>query len=277
MAEIIAEKVKCSMLLILLAAIFIIFPTCGMSISSLILRVYEDGVVHVEERIIPGGLVENITVSLLARNVENVMVLGGDGRILAYDIIADRLTIYCNASREVVIYYDTDALTYKNGSLWSLEIDLPAEATVILPGRSVIISLNNMPKAITSEGQFLKLILGPGYWKIEYVMRVGSSANQNTRQEVFPVLILAGSLGGFVTILSAIIIVKRYRRSMHDLSEDERRVLEIIRSKKRVSESDIRVLTHLPKTTVWRVVRRLERRGLVRVVKVGRRNEVELA
>jgi uncharacterized membrane protein len=64
---------------------------------------------------------------------------------------------------------------------------------------------------------------------------------------------------------------------MHDLSEDERRVLEIIRSKKRVSESDIRVLTHLPKTTVWRVVRRLERRGLVRVVKVGRRNEVELA
>jgi len=263
--------------LILLVIISITFPTCGVSISSLTLRVYEDGVMHVEERIFPGEPADNITVNLLARNVENVIVLGGDGRILAYDLIANKLTIYHNASREIIIYYDTDALTYKNGSLWSLEIDLPAEATVILPSRSIIISLNNIPKAITSEGQQLKLVLGPGYWRIEYVMRVESLVNQNAQREGFLALILAGSLGGFIIILSAIILMRRYRRSPRNLSEDEERVLEIIRSKKRVSESDIRALTHLPKTTVWRIVRRLERRGLVRVVKVGRRNEVELA
>jgi len=264
-------------LLILLVIISIIFPTCGVSISSLTLRVYEDGVVHVEERIFPGGPADNITVNLLARNVENIIVLGSDGRILAYDLIADKLTIYHNASREIIIYYDTDALTYKNSSLWSLEIDLPAEATVILPSRSTIISLNSIPKAITNEGQQLKLVLGPGYWRIEYVMHVESLVNQNAQREGFPALILAGFLGGLITILSTIILVKRYRKSPRNLSEDEKRVLEIIKSKKRVSESDIRALTHLPKTTVWRIVRRLERRGLVRVVKVGRRNEVELA
>lgn len=264
-------------LLILLIVSSIISSACEVNISSLTIRVYEDGMVHVEERILPGVLLENITVNLLARNVENVIVLGGDGRILAYDLMADKLTIYHNESREIIVYYDTDALTFKNGSLWSLEIDLPAEATVILPGRSVIISLNSIPKAITSEGRFLKLVLGPGYWRIEYVMRIESSVDQNTQQEGFPALILAGSLGGFIIIFFTVILVRKYKRSPHDLSEDERRVLEIIRSKKRVSESDIRALTHLPKTTVWRVVRRLERRGLVRVVKVGRRNEVELA
>jgi uncharacterized membrane protein len=268
---------KCLTLLTLLVIISIIPPAWGVSISSLTLRVYEDGVVHVEERILPGEVLKNVTVNLLAKSMENVMVLGGDGKLLAYDLIADKLIIYNNASREIIVYYDTDALTFKNGSLWSLEIDLPAEAAVILPGRSIIISLNDIPKAITSEGQFLKLVLGPGYWRIEYVMRVESSLNQNTQQESFPALILAGSLGGLITILSAVILVRKYRRSLHDLSEDERRVLEIIRNKKRVSEPDIRALTHLPKTTVWRVVRRLERRGLVRVVKVGRRNEVELA
>ncbi len=244
---------------------------------SLTLRVYEDGVVHVEEKIFPDKSMGNVTVNLLTNDVENLIVLREDGTLLNYDLTADKLVIHYDSLQEVIIYYDTDALTFKNGSLWILELYLPMEAAILLPSKSMILSLTDIPRTITSEGGLLKLILSPGYWRIEYIMRVGETSFNENAQQNFPVLILVGSLGGFVAALSTIIFVRRFRRGLYDLSEDEKRILEIIRKRRRVSESDIRALTHLPKTTVWRVVRRLERRGLVRVVKVNRRNEVELA
>ncbi|MEM1515762.1 MAG: winged helix-turn-helix transcriptional regulator [Candidatus Bathyarchaeia archaeon] len=250
----------------------------GVDVDKLTLTVYEDGVVHVEQKILLTTFQENVTVKLLTSDVENLLVMGENGITLSYELIFNELVIYNNLSREVTIHYDTAALTFKNGSLWTLEICLPVETTLILPSESMIISLSGVPKIIASERSSLKLVVGPGSWKIEYMIRIPSRiSSESDRQMDFYTTIFIVPVGGLITLFSVMVYLKRRRSNLKDLSDDERKVLELVRKRKRVSETEIRALTHLPKTTIWRIVRRLERRGLVRVVQVNRRNEVEPA
>ncbi|MCX8162899.1 MAG: MarR family transcriptional regulator [Candidatus Bathyarchaeota archaeon] len=86
--------------------------------------------------------------------------------------------------------------------------------------------------------------------------------------------------------VSALILSRRIKayRSLEDLfeknpwlNEDERNLLKILWEKGGAAyESDLRELLNLPKTTVWRMVRRLERSGLLRVEKVRGENRVHI-
>lgn len=61
------------------------------------------------------------------------------------------------------------------------------------------------------------------------------------------------------------------------LRPDEKEILQYIASKGgRVLEAELRQKFVLPKTSEWRLVRRLERMGYVKVRKVGLQNEIEL-
>ncbi|MEM2739366.1 MAG: MarR family transcriptional regulator [Candidatus Bathyarchaeia archaeon] len=84
--------------------------------------------------------------------------------------------------------------------------------------------------------------------------------------------------------VSALILSRRMKayRSLEDLfeknpwlNEDERNLLRILWEKGGVAyESDLRESLNLPKTTVWRMVRRLEKSGLLRVEKVRGENRI---
>lgn len=61
------------------------------------------------------------------------------------------------------------------------------------------------------------------------------------------------------------------------ISEQEADIIDILRKLGgKAYQSDIAKLAGLPRTTAWRYVRRLEERGLVRVVKRNRENLVIL-
>lgn len=84
--------------------------------------------------------------------------------------------------------------------------------------------------------------------------------------------------------VSALIISRRMKayRSLEDifernpwLNDDEKNLLRILWERGGVAyESDIRETLNLPKTTVWRMVKRLEKSGLLRVEKVRGENRV---
>lgn len=87
-----------------------------------------------------------------------------------------------------------------------------------------------------------------------------------------------------VALLSAALILRRTRRSRQATKEeaalhmDDLQVLNFLREAGRpVTESEIREkFRELPKTTVWRIVKRLEERGFVEVRKVGGQNRISL-
>jgi len=62
------------------------------------------------------------------------------------------------------------------------------------------------------------------------------------------------------------------------LHTDDLQVLNFLREAGRpVTESEIREkFKELPKTTVWRIVKRLEERGFVEIRKVGGQNRISL-
>ncbi|MCD6372361.1 MAG: winged helix-turn-helix transcriptional regulator [Thermococcus sp.] len=65
--------------------------------------------------------------------------------------------------------------------------------------------------------------------------------------------------------------------AMEDLNDDERGALIfLIENGGKAPQARVREALGLPKTTAWRMFKRLEERGLVRVYKLGRENWVEL-
>ncbi|MCL7389253.1 MAG: winged helix-turn-helix transcriptional regulator [Thaumarchaeota archaeon] len=269
-------KLYTSFVFIVFTVIIFIPLSLATSMGDLTLRVYEDGVIVVEDKIFPEIDYGNVTVKLLTYDVENILVISEDGKLVNYELNGDQLTIYGELPSQLTIHYETPALTVKNGSLWILEVYLPREAVVLMPSRSIIISLSNVPKMIAGEKDSLKLVLNPGMWKIEYIIQFTPRTSIQEGQDNSYMIVIPSLGGGAAALFSAIVYIRKKRNSSI-LLDDEKRVFELIKKRRKISEAEIRVLTRLPKTTVWRIVRRLERKGLVRVVQVNKRNEVELA
>ncbi len=74
--------------------------------------------------------------------------------------------------------------------------------------------------------------------------------------------------------------LERFREKiegMEDLNDDERGALIfLVENGGKAPQSKVRDALGLPKTTAWRMFKRLEERGLVRIYKLGRENWVEL-
>ncbi|ASJ01732.1 transcriptional regulator [Thermococcus gorgonarius] len=65
--------------------------------------------------------------------------------------------------------------------------------------------------------------------------------------------------------------------SMEDLNDDEKGALiYLVENGGKAPQSKVRAALGIPKTTAWRMFKRLEEKGLVRVYKLGRENWVEL-
>ncbi|MFB3043237.1 MAG: helix-turn-helix transcriptional regulator, partial [Nitrososphaerales archaeon] len=67
------------------------------------------------------------------------------------------------------------------------------------------------------------------------------------------------------------------RHASVNLRPEEEEVLRFIREQGgMVLESELRKKFILPKTSMWRMAKRLERAGLVKINRVGLQNEIEL-
>ncbi len=66
-------------------------------------------------------------------------------------------------------------------------------------------------------------------------------------------------------------------RNCPDLKQEDREVLHFLAEKEgAVFEGEIRTRFLLPKTSVWRLVKRLERLELIEVIKIGGQNLLKL-
>jgi len=141
-------------------------------VDSMELTVYRDGLVQVAQAMAVNETYPAITVSLLASAVENVIVVDENNLILDYEITGFNMTVYSLGARKVVIEYDTVSLTRKEAGVWTLAFSTPYNLTVLLPGESTIIYLNQVPTAISTVDNTTVLQLFPGQWEISYVLPI---------------------------------------------------------------------------------------------------------
>ena len=258
-------------------------------VESIDLTVYRDGLVHVTQTIVVDELAPEVTLPLLSPSIENVIVLDENQLAVDYEINGGNLTVFTLGAESVSVEYDTIALTGKEAEVWTLTADNPYTLTVFLPQNSTVIYLNMMPTAIDSSGTGIKLSLYPGQWEISYVLPL--VPDDGTEDNGYPWTIpleylIVAIVAVTAVVLSVLLIVRRRRgpnveKTMKDypqLKKEDKEVIEFLAEKGgKAFEAEIRErFPDMPRTSLWRLVRRLERLEIVEVKKIGLENQVQL-
>ncbi len=281
---------------IVAAIILILFATATVAAQSLFevesvdLTVYRDGLIHVAQTLTVDELAPEIVVTLLSSSVENVIILDEDELTVDYEINGDDLTIFTLGVESISVEYDTIALTSKQAEVWTLFADTPYTSSVFLPQNSTVIYLNMMPTAIDTSGTGIKLSLYPGQWEISYVLPLladdGTDGN-GTSDTAIPIDFLIVALVAVVAVVISVILIIRRRRGPNvektlkaypQLKKEDKEVIEFLAEKGgQAFEAEIRErFPDMPRTSLWRLVRRLERLEIVEVKKIGLENQVQL-
>jgi uncharacterized membrane protein len=259
-------------------------------VESVDLTVYRDGLVHVTQTLIVNELAPDVTLPLLSSSIENVIVLDENQMLVDYEINGGNLTVFTLGAERVLIEYDTITLTKKEAEVWTLVADNPYNLTVFLPQNSTVIYLSKMPTAIDTSGTGITLSLYPDQWEISYVLPVqpeDDTKDNGAPWTTIPIEYLIATIVALTAVvLSALIIVRRRKKpnvnkilkAHPQLKKEDKEVIQFLAEKDgKAFEAEIRErFPDMPRTSLWRLVRRLERLEIAEVKKIGLENQVQL-
>jgi uncharacterized membrane protein len=259
-------------------------------VESMNLTVYRDGLVHVTQTLNVNELYPEIVLTLLSSSIENVIVLDENQLSVDYEINGGNLTVFTLGAKRVSLEYDTVSLTRKEAEVWTLIADNPYNLTVFLPQNSTVIYLSAMPTAIDTSGTGITLSLYPDQWEIGYVVPLrpedGLNGDEAPLSSIPIEYLIAAVVAAAAIVLSALIYVKRRRgpnvdkilKANPQLKQEDREVIQFLAEKDgKAFEAEIREqFPDMPRTSLWRLVRRLERLEIVEVKRIGLENQVQL-
>jgi uncharacterized membrane protein len=252
-------------------------------IQEATLTVYRDGVIHVKIVALVNETEALITIPLLSSRSSGLLVLDEAGDLLDYEVEGKNATIYSLGATKVTLEYYADDLTSKEAGLWTITLSAPFDLSVVLPENATIMYLSAVPSAITVEGDLIRLDLYPGDWEISYELpaqpppsspppsQPSSAAGSSAYYYVLAVAIIS-------IIAASMLLLVRRRSRIKDLRNEEVEVLRFLKERGgRVLESELRErFPDIPRTSMWRLIRRLEKQGIVRVRKVGLQKLLEM-
>ncbi|MHC1605432.1 MAG: helix-turn-helix transcriptional regulator [Candidatus Methanofastidiosia archaeon] len=252
--------------------VFLLFIFITPVAADTTIEVYRDGYVHIEHDFITEELQSVIEVRILSSSAENLYVLDEGGNILKYEKTDNLLIIYSLGKTIIKISYDTSALTSKNGATWTFESDFPENTEIALPDGSTVLYLSTTPIEINLEDN--TFIFEAGHCEISYFFGVEKYRN-NLKNIILGIAVVAfGIAGVFISIA-----YKRRKEQWfekEDLDPLERKVLHYIWEHEEVLESEIRDKFDMPKTSSWRLMRRLEQRCYINVKRKNRLNFISI-
>jgi uncharacterized membrane protein len=204
------------------------------------------------------------------------------------------VVVYSLGSGTIRISYLTQDLTAKTGQYWTLRADVPVNATVNLPEAVTIISLNNVPNSIESSDSQMTLVMPSGTIEITYIAE-HSFAEQTQNSEITWQLIAIVSVLSISTVASAALFLKRKKNAKSeepqdgvvdidkllkrekDLRQEEVQVIRFLAEKNgKAFEAELYEKLDLPRTTTWRLLKRLEKMEIVDIRKSRRQNIVSI-
>ena len=255
-------------------------------VESMTLKVYRDGLTHIAQALIVDELLPEVTLPLLSSAAENLMILDENQLAIDYQQNDGNLTVFTLGASRVSVEYDTIALTNKEADVWTLILNNPYNLTVLLPKNSTIVYLNQVPATIDTPGDELSLTLYPGQWEISYIVPL-QQEDQNGGAGAIPIqYLIAAPVVAVTVVLAVLFLVKRKRKvnikkilNKHpDLMKEDRAVIEFLAEKEgKAFEAEIRQrFPDMPRTSLWRLIRRLESLEIVEIKRIGLENQVQL-
>ena len=295
-----------ALVLILLAMSVPLQHSFGSTTRTLDFFLFPDGSTHVTYFLESDPLLPDTIVPLYGDSFENLVVEDENGFPLTIQspIENEILDVETLGSSNILINYDTYSLISKDGKIWSFETDVPVEFSVTMPKNSVIVGMSTIPIDMNVESDRTKIILPSGTAEITYFLAVAESSQvlvpeETTQEDDNSILYVGGAVAA--AIIAGIAIKMRSKPKqvisspepqtlentepiniekvleMPDLRDDDKDIIKFIHENDgSVMESDLRKKFLLPRTTMWRAVKRLERYSLIEITKKDQQNLIKL-
>lgn len=259
--------------------------------TSFVIQVYSDGSSLLTQKLAVPSASASVEIPLLSEVLSNVVATDQNGSPLSFKISGSNITVYTLGATQVTLIYDTQSLTNKTGTVWSLIFVTSYNTTVILPKYSTLSYVSGTTYSLSVQEGSPTVTIAPGAWKLSYGVSAGTGGPGGTTTQgggPFGIVIEIGSGASLLVVLVAVgaggFLAFRWWRGRldlgaqgKDLRQDDVQVLGFIREKGgKVLEPEIRTRFALPKTSAWRQIKRLERMGFVKVTKIGSQNQIEL-
>ncbi|MDC0052510.1 MarR family transcriptional regulator [Candidatus Nitrosopelagicus sp.] len=269
---------------------------------------FPDGSTHVTYSLDSDPFLPDTEVSLYGDSLENLVAEDENGFPLTTQSERNILQVETLGSSNILINYDTYSLISKDGKIWSFEIDSPVEFNVVMPENSVIVGMSTFPIDMNVDSERTKILLPSGIAEITYFLAVAESSQVLPIEET-PVkegddnsmMYVAGGAAVVIAAIAAIAVKMKNKPKqivsssqttvleknepfniekvleMPDLREDDKEIIKFIHENGGSAlESDLRKKFLLPRTTMWRAVKRLERYELIEITKKDQQNLIKL-
>ena len=267
---------------------------------------FPDGSTHVSYSLESDPFLPDTDVSLYGESIENLVVEDENGFPLLTQSENNILKVETLGSSNILINYDTYSLISKDGKIWSFTIDSPVEFNVTMPQNSVIVGMSTFPIDMNVDSERTKILLPSGTAEITYFLSVAESSqtipsSQETTQNDNSIIYATGAAAVIAGIVAVAIKMRNKQKSlvasttgtitlekpepfnmekvleMPDLRDDDKEIIQFIHENgDSALESDLRKKFLLPRTTMWRAVKRLERHGLIEITKKDQQNLIKL-
>lgn len=280
----------------------ILWPTAHGSVLEMDLVVYPDGMTHVSAILEPDPQSPVFQLDLPGDDVDNFVATGRDNVLLSSSFDGSVVTLDTFDSDILRIEYDIHDLVSKDGRIWTFTFDAADQFTLLMPPQAIIVGLSTIPlDADTLQGAN-RLDLPGGMVEINYILEMSGPATTelaDTTGDILTGVVIASAVAGVAT---AFVIMYRRRMAateqvamvqeslrpepstpeeiflqIPDMRDDDKDIVRYIaESGGEVMERDLRNKFLMPRTTMWRAVKRLERLGVVDVSKHDAQNLVRM-
>ena len=308
-ALILMARVHVAAFVLILLAMSVPLQHSFGSARTLDFFLFPDGSTHVTYSLDSDPLLPDTEVALYGDSLENLVSEDENGFLLSTQSEKNILQVETLGSSNILINYDTYSLISKDGKIWSFEIDSPVEFNVVMPQNSVIVGMSTFPIDMNVDSDRTKILLPSGPAEITYFLAVAESSQVLPPEETpvatgddNSIIYAAGGAAVVIAAIAAIAIKMKNKPKqivsaqqttiiaetnepfniekvleMPDLREDDKEIIKFIHENGGSAlESDLRKKFLLPRTTMWRAVKRLERHELIEITKKDQQNLIKL-
>lgn len=288
---------KANRIVIVVLFLFVIaqwcFPTAicqdPVSPQSLVFVVYFDGYVFVEYDLDVNQTYPAVNMTLFGEVFEDLLVVDEQELPVDFSQVNNTILVSSLGASHLKITYFTPDLTSKIGRIWTLATEVPINVTIELPLYASIVSLGGVvPELIESQDGIIILVMPHGPLEVSYLIEKQSFQPPPDYVIWTSVLILPVVIGIIIywqMNKRKVGEEKKIRQvkvkdifSEHtDLRQEEKEAIQFLAEKNgRAYEAELYERLNIPRTSTWRLIKRLEKMEIVDITKSRRQNIVTI-